>query len=252
MFESVRKISQILIKILKVSRLALATTSLDEILLFPLYGVSKDWSPIKSVEKSFFTKYPGYITSIDADMQDKDILESNMNTILNNTDSKLIEKSFDKSFLGDPDDQNLFAKLTRGEIQQFRIWENSSHLAFLTPFPNIEYASVVIPRKHLSSNILSLDKQNFNDLMAAVYTVINEVLLKALNIKRVGIIFEGMEIDYAHVKLYPIDSKNDIINNKTAKYWEKYPGFVTTLKSVKISPTESLNFLHEQLSNCFD
>ena len=120
--------------------------------IVPLHGLSNDWHPILSEDAEYHEIYPGYVTSKNGPKMDDTRLTEIQTGIckhLKERDSK--EES--KEFHGDASDQNLFAKLIRGEIPQWRVWEDSTHVAFLTPFPNSPGLTVLIPRRHLSSDI---------------------------------------------------------------------------------------------------
>ena len=107
--------------------------------------------------------------------------------------------------------------------------------------------TVLVPRAHLPSDIFSLDKADYTQLVEAAHTVAR-VLKRAFGAKQVGMIFEGFEIDYAHVKLIPIrDAPADSTSPRTkspiqeADYHESYPGYVTSLNGPAIRDTESLS-----------
>jgi histidine triad (HIT) family protein len=44
------------------------------------------------------------------------------------------------------DDQNLFAKIIRGEIPSFKIFETAHALAILDAFPTVEGHALLIPK----------------------------------------------------------------------------------------------------------
>lgn len=122
-------------------------------------------------------------------------------------------------FDGDPADDNLFAKLVREEIHQWRIWESKTHVAFLTPYPNSVGCSVLIPRKYLSSDVFALEDDDYESLIRAIQTVKyliqqtfnkynEEISTGGCQCYDVGIIFEGCEIDFTHVKFYSMLSRN--------------------------------------------
>ena len=97
----------------------------------------------------------------------------------------------DKRFDGDPADSNLFARIVRGELQQWRIWEDEHTVAFLTPFPSTPGLAVVVPRSHLSSDILCLEKEDdYLRLMNASRTV-GLHLMKALGAESFAVVCEG-------------------------------------------------------------
>ena len=60
--------------------------------------------------------------------------------------------------------------------------------------------TVLVPRAHLPSDIFSLTKAVYAQLIEAAHTVAR-VLKRALGARRIGMIFEGFEIDYTHIKL---------------------------------------------------
>ena len=107
--------------------------------------------------------------------------------------------------------------------------------------------TVLVPRAHLPSDIFSLDKAYYAQLVEAAHTVAR-VLKHAFQARRIGMIFEGFEIDFTHVKLIPIrDPPADFasLNTKNtiqeADYHESYPGYVTSLNGPTIRDTEALS-----------
>lgn len=148
---------------------------------------------------------------------------------------------FDNTFHGDDSDQNLFARIVRGELSQWRIWEDKYHVAFLTPVPNTPGFTVVAPRAHLSSDIFGLDATAYSELVQAAYKVAQN-LKKAFGIRRCGMIFEGYEIDYAHVKLIPVheESLDLSLPKLQAKYQDNYLGHVTTFEGPLVEDESSL------------
>ena len=62
----------------------------------------------------------------------------------------------------DPRDDNLFARLIHGENSIIACLRYFNHVAFFTPFPNALSFTVVILRRHLSSDILSLDEHHLS------------------------------------------------------------------------------------------
>lgn len=124
----------------------------------------------------------------------------------------------------------IFCRIARGEAPCFRIWEDESCLAFLDIFPNTKGMALVIPKQHFGSDITKMPDKDYSGLMSAVKSVAL-LLEKSLGVKRVGIVAEGMGVNHAHVKLYPMHGLGDewkpIISNEKA-FFSEYPGFLTT------------------------
>ena len=140
------------------------------------------------------------------------------------------------------------ARLVRGEIPQSRIWESRTHIAFLTPFGNTPGFTVVVPRKHLSSDIFALDEDSYVELISGVFLVAG-VLRQAFGVEQCGMIFEGFETDYAHVKLVsihnnPKDFAHDIRSQRAelvGEYQDTYQGYGTSLDGPAAADEEVLS-----------
>jgi histidine triad (HIT) family protein len=96
----------------------------------------------------------------------------------------------------------IFCKIIAGEIPSQVIWESEGHLAFLDIFPLREAQTIVVPRDHLHSSIFALPDDAYTGLMAAAKKVA-ELLERSLGAERTMVVGEGLEIDHAHLKLYP-------------------------------------------------
>lgn len=97
----------------------------------------------------------------------------------------------------------VFCRIASGEIPCYKLWENDDFLAFLDINPVTEGMTLVIPKKHKNSYIFNNDDEDISKIMEASKKV-SKLLDKALNIIRVGIIFEGFEVSHLHAKLIPI------------------------------------------------
>jgi beta-aspartyl-peptidase (threonine type) len=226
-----------------VKRCALVTEGNGSISIVPLHGLEEAWEPVTSHEKEFQETFPGYVSSKDGPNMDSERMAEIANTIRRESGLK---EPLNYHFKGDHGDSNLFARLVRGELSQSRIWEDEEHIAFLTPFANTPGFTVLVPRKHLTSDIFSIEDTDYTNLMDVSYTVAGH-LMKAFGVPRCGMIFEGFEIDYAHVKLIPIHSCDTRSQSpeagptiEMATYEEKYRGHITSLNGPLLQDRESL------------
>jgi beta-aspartyl-peptidase (threonine type) len=184
----------------KVQRIALVATADRDIRMVPLHGVEAEWKPVEDPQLEYYDSYPGFLSSRSGPKLGNDILEKAQKDI---TSGKPV--AMDLTCHADSKTtNNLFAKIIRGELEQWRIWESDSHIAFLTPFGNTYGKTVLVPRKHLDSDILSLPEADFSNLAGSVWDAIQLIVRSDLGAERVGLIFEGMEVDWAHAKLIPI------------------------------------------------
>ena len=214
---------------LKTHRCALSYDGGRVVSLVPLHGLSKEWSPIVHENLEYHETFPGYLTSKNGPKIPDNSLNEIQSRIVRISG---IKEPFDYRFDGMPSDQNIFARIVRGDLPQWRVWEDSSHVAFLTPFGNTPGYTVLVPRRHLGSDIFGLEEQEYSGITTAAFKVAQH-LKKAFDVEHCGMFFEGYEIDYAHVKLIPVHQ--DYSNGKVsvpilgpAKFHENYEGYLTT------------------------
>ncbi|XP_035510912.1 uncharacterized protein LOC118323096 [Morone saxatilis] len=141
-------------------------------------------------------------------------------------------------------------RIVRGEQQQWRVWEDSEHVAFLTPYPNTPGLTVVVPRKPLSSDIFKLEEADYKALILATQKVAR-LLEESMRARGVALIFEGFEIDYAHAKLIPLLPSPDGTNHAELQpeCFQSYPGYVSSLDGPAADP-EALKTIHTKITQC--
>ncbi len=127
----------------------------------------------------------------------------------------------------------IFCKIINKEAPAHIIWENETHIAFLSIFPNTEGASVVIPKKHYTSYIFDLDDQVITDLILATKKVAKLLDEKLDDVGRTGMIFEGFGVNHIHAKLFPMHGTKDMsdwkpLKSDVGKYFEKYEGYLSS------------------------
>jgi diadenosine tetraphosphate (Ap4A) HIT family hydrolase len=206
-----------------VRRVSLVWDGATEIRLIPLHGIDAEWKAMMDPQLEYHTTYPGYVTSRSGPKHSNETLEGFRADITNGH-----PPAMDLTCYSSPEtSQNLFAKIIRGELEQWRVWESDSHVAFLTPFGSAPGKTVLVPRKRVDSDILSTPIEDFESLAAATWDVVTVLMRSRLEPDRVGLIFEGMEIDWAHAKLIPVCG--DVGESPSEQpFVEKYTGAVSS------------------------
>ncbi|KAG5278816.1 hypothetical protein AALO_G00103060 [Alosa alosa] len=206
--------------------------------LLPLHGLEADWRPHLAAKEDFQQHDPGYCSSKSGPRWDTARLEEMRGRIRAKLPAPEAPPSY--AFHGDdPAHPGLFSLIVRGEEQQWRVWEDDGHVAFLTPFPNTPGLTVVVPRRPLTSDILRLEEKDYRGLALATRNAA-QLLRESLGAWAVALIFEGFEIDYAHAKLIPLTEPG---GNGThcppsppPEFCEIYPGYVTSANGPLASP----------------
>ncbi len=123
----------------------------------------------------------------------------------------------------------LFCSIVKGDIPSAKVWEDDEFLAFLDAFPNTPGMTLVVPKEHHPSDILELEDEFVQRyFLAAKRTA--RLLKKALGVKRVALVVEGLGVNHAHFKLYPMHGlEAGRGESKEEAFFETYPGYITTL-----------------------
>lgn len=126
----------------------------------------------------------------------------------------------------------VFCKIVRGELPCYKIWENETHLAFLSRHPNTKGFSVVITKKHYPSYAFDADDKVLSELVIASKKVGKLIDSKISSVMRTGMIFEGFGIDHLHAKLFPMHGEKSEewkpIKSNIDKYFETYEGYISS------------------------
>jgi len=135
----------------------------------------------------------------------------------------------------------IFCKIVKGEIPSVKIWEDRNFLAILDNQPNTEGMTLVLTKKHYSSYAFDMSNDIYKKFIIAAKKVA-KILEKGLNVKRIAMVMEGMGINHAHIKLYPlygIKEKFKEMWSKDKIYFKKYEGYIST----QLGPQKSIEEL---------
>jgi diadenosine tetraphosphate (Ap4A) HIT family hydrolase len=128
-------------------------------------------------------------------------------------------------------------------------------MAFLSIFPNTEGFTVVIPKKHFSSDVLAMNNENLAEFVQTAKKVSQILKDHFEDVGRVGLMMEGMGVDHAHIKLFPMhgtdflnEGKWKAIASTTDKYFEEYEGYISSHDSDR-ADEEEIKKLAEKLRN---
>lgn len=144
----------------------------------------------------------------------------------------------------------MFCKIVKGEIGSAKIWEDNDFLAILDVNPNTKGMTLVLTKKHYDSYSFDMPDDVYQQFMSATKKVA-KILEKGLNVKRVAMVMEGMGINHAHIKLYPlygVDKKFEEMWAEKKMFFDKYPGYISTQLGPQADISE-LNSLAEEIKN---
>jgi len=124
----------------------------------------------------------------------------------------------------------IFCKIAKGEIPSAKVWEDKKCMAILDLNPNTKGMTLVLPKKHHDSYAFDMPQEDYASLMNASKKVA-KLLEKSLGVHRIAMVMEGMGINHAHIKLYPMYGLEGKFKETWAsekKLFEKYEGYIST------------------------
>jgi diadenosine tetraphosphate (Ap4A) HIT family hydrolase len=127
-------------------------------------------------------------------------------------------------------DDCIFCKIIRGEIPCIKIWEDKDFLAVLDLNPNTEGMTLLLTKNHYDSYVFDMPDPVYKKFFLASKKLA-KLMEQGLGVHRVALVMEGMGINHAHIKLYPLHGLEEKFKETWAKeraYFENYPGFIST------------------------
>jgi diadenosine tetraphosphate (Ap4A) HIT family hydrolase len=124
----------------------------------------------------------------------------------------------------------IFCKIIKGEIPAVRIWEDKNFVAILDVFPNTRGMTLVMSKKHYDSEVFEMNDKIYKDFLLAAKKVA-KILKRGLKVNRVAMAIEGIGVNHAHIKLYPLHGVGKNFKPVWAKeklFFKKYQGYLTT------------------------
>ena len=104
------------------------------------------------------------------------------------------------------DDQNVFAKILRGEMPCFRVYEDDDTLAFMDIMPRADGHCLVIPKKP-ARNILDVDPDSMAAVMRTVqklsHAVMKAFAADGVTIQQFNESAGGQVVFHLHVHVLP-------------------------------------------------
>ncbi len=111
------------------------------------------------------------------------------------------------SLYGQYDQQNIFAKIIRGEAPCYKLYEDDDVLAFLDLFPQSRGHCLVIPKRVEARNLLEMDDVSLARVMAVVrqltQAVVNELAPAGVRVVQFNGAPAGQTVFHIHVHIVP-------------------------------------------------
>ena len=144
----------------------------------------------------------------------------------------------------------IFCNIVTGKFDSAKVWEDKEFLAILDIMPNTKGMTLVLTKKHYDSYAFEMPDSIYSRFLLATKKV-SKILEKGLKVKRVAMVMEGLGVNHAHIKLYPLhglkDKFEEIWANKKV-FFDRYKGYISTQTGHKVELSE-LKKIAEEIKN---
>ncbi len=134
----------------------------------------------------------------------------------------------------------IFCKVARGEFPSYKIYEDDKFLAILDLYPNVKGMTLIITKDHYDSYAADMDDKTYSEFFLFAKKI-SKLIDSKLGVKRTALVMEGMGINHAHIKLYPLHglgSEFKEIHTDEKVFFDNYKGYITTILGPKATADE--------------
>ena len=103
----------------------------------------------------------------------------------------------------------IFCKIAKKEFDSAKVLESDEFLAILDIAPVVKGMTVVLTKKHYDSYVFDLPDDVYQRFFLFAQKTAN-LLKKGLGVKRVFLVVEGLDVNHAHIKLYPLKQEKPL------------------------------------------
>lgn len=130
--------------------------------------------------------------------------------------------------------------MVSGELPSYKIYEDEKFLGILDLFPRLKGMSLLIPKEHYDSYVFEMTDEVYSDFLLTAKQL-GKTIDEKLGVQRTALVMEGMGVNHAHIKLYPLHGLGEdfeAITPNEKKYSEKYEGYLSTLMGPRADEEE--------------
>jgi diadenosine tetraphosphate (Ap4A) HIT family hydrolase len=132
-------------------------------------------------------------------------------------------------------DDCIFCKIVKNELPSYRVYEDDNFIGMLDIFPNTKGMMLLITKEHYDSYAFDMPDDVYADFFLTAKKL-GKLMDSRLNVQRTALVMEGMGVNHAHIKLYPLHGlgrEYKSITPEEKRYFENYEGYLSTLMGPK-------------------
>lgn len=104
---------------------------------------------------------------------------------------------------------SIFTQIMRGDIPSHRVYEDEHSYALMDIYP-VQPGQVLVVSRREVENFYELEGEAYDGLMRTVRLVARRLRREFPDKRRIAVVIEGLDVPHVHVKLFPIDTADDL------------------------------------------
>jgi histidine triad (HIT) family protein len=103
---------------------------------------------------------------------------------------------------------SIFTKIIKGELPSHKVYEDDKTFAFMDIHP-IQTGHVLLVSKNPAVTVWDLSDEDYKAMMQTAHKIADKLKEVFPDKKRIGVMIEGLEVDHAHIKIFPINTGDE-------------------------------------------
>jgi histidine triad (HIT) family protein len=113
----------------------------------------------------------------------------------------------------------VFCKIVKGELPVHKLYESADFLVILDRFPLVPGQTIVISKKHTAAYFAEMTDELLEKFVKMGKRMA-KAMGKGLKLDRTTLVIEGLDVDHAHIKLFPVYSREEYSRSMKSKNQE--------------------------------
>lgn len=128
---------------------------------------------------------------------------------------------------------SIFTRIIKGEIPCHKVYEDDKTFAFMDIHP-IQPGHVLLVSKQPAETVWDLTDEDYTAMMQATRKIARKLKSVFPDKKRIGIMIEGLEVDHAHIKIFPINTGDEFRSAPNMNSEPDHPALAALAQKLKI------------------
>lgn len=128
---------------------------------------------------------------------------------------------------------SIFTKIINGDIPCYKVYEDDKTFAFLDIHPIQPGQVLVVPKRQVEF-VWDLDDDEYAAVMATTKRIALRLRHAFPDATRIGVHIEGLDVNHAHVKVFPFSTNQQFTNHPDASAEPDHQALAAVAKKLTV------------------